>query len=211
MEQENQYYVARTKLVDKLLVKGITNRGVLDAINRIPREAFMAEHFRNYAYADKAFSIGEGQTISQPYTVAFQTQLLDVHRGDKVLEIGTGSGYQCAVLCEMGAEVYTIERIAPLFEKARDLLQLLGYNAHLFLGDGYQGLPYFAPFDKTIVTACSPKIPPNLLEQLKPGGKLVAPIGNPESQQMILVEKLPSGGYKQTAHGNFVFVPLIHS
>ncbi len=199
----------RRKLVEELRDKGISNTDVLDAINRVPRHVFMDSGFIEFAYKDQAFPIGAGQTISQPYTVAIQTQLLNIEKHDKVLEIGTGSGYQCAVLLEMGAAVYTIERQRELFLKAQSSLLHLGYKPHFFFGDGYEGVPAYAPFDKIIITAGGPDIPEKLLLQLKIGGKLIMPVGNSDSQRMTLVEKLSENEYQTTEHGSFIFVPLL--
>jgi protein-L-isoaspartate(D-aspartate) O-methyltransferase len=199
----------RRKLIEELMHKGIKNQTVLDAINRVPRHAFMDSGFINFSYRDQAFPIGAGQTISQPYTVAFQTQLLDIQPLDKVLEVGTGSGYQCAVLLEMGARVFTIERQRELYVTAQKILALLGYKPQFFFGDGYEGLPSYGPFDKIIVTAGGEKIPNQLLNQLKPGGKLVMPVGSSVSQEMTLVEKLSENEFCTTEHGPFIFVPLL--
>ncbi|MFN5459320.1 MAG: protein-L-isoaspartate(D-aspartate) O-methyltransferase, partial [Bacteroidota bacterium] len=171
----------RKKLVDVLKTKGIKDEKVLNAIGNIPRHMFIEETkftaFVEKAYDDIAFPIGAGQTISHPFTVAFQTELLDIKKGEKVLEIGTGCGYQTAVLAEMGAKIYSVERIRSLHEKARNLLPKLGYSARLVYGDGYKGLPFYAPFDKIIVTAAAPYIPKDLLMQLKGNGKMIIPIG----------------------------------
>ncbi len=199
----------RLKLVQELAHKGITDENVLNAISKVPRHLFMESSFVTFAYRDQAFPIGSGQTISQPYTVAFQTQLLHIQKLDKVLEIGTGSGFQCAVLLEMGASVYTIERHRELHLKAQQLLSSLNYKAHFFFGDGYEGQPSYSPFDKIIVTAAAPEVPQKLLQQLKPGGRLVMPVGGSDSQRMILVEKTGEDSYKQTEHGAFVFVPML--
>lgn len=199
----------RRKLVEELRTKGIKNNEILEAIGRVPRHVFMDSSFVNFAYKDNAFPIGAGQTISQPFTVAFQTELLDIQKYDKVLEVGTGSGYQCAVLLEMGATVYTIERQRELFLNAQASLLNLGYKPHFFFGDGYGGVPAYAPFDKIIVTAGGPEIPQKLLQQLKIGGKLVIPLGPSESQKMTLVEKLSENDFRTTEHGTFIFVPLL--
>lgn len=199
----------RFKLVEELKKKGISDLKVLEAINKVPRHIFMESGFVNLAYKDQAFPIGEGQTISQPYTVAFQTQLLDVITHDKVLEIGTGSGYQCAVLMELGADVYSIERQHKLYVIAQYTLSSLKYRPHLFFGDGYEGLPAFEPYDKILLTAFNTEIPDKLLQQLKPGGKLVMPLGDVNVQKMILVEKMSENEFKQTEHGSFIFVPLL--
>jgi protein-L-isoaspartate(D-aspartate) O-methyltransferase len=199
----------RLKLIQELSRKGITDENVLNAMSRVPRHLFMESGFVTFSYRDQAFPIGVGQTISQPYTVAFQTQLLQIKKMDKVLEIGTGSGYQSAVLLEMGAVVYTIERQRELFLKSQQLLNSLGYKPHFFFGDGYEGQPTFSPFDKIIVTAAAPEVPQKLLQQLRTGGKLVMPVGESQSQKMILIEKTGEENYKQTEHGAFVFVPML--
>jgi protein-L-isoaspartate(D-aspartate) O-methyltransferase len=177
----------RKKLVEELRRKGITDEEVLRAINAVPRHDFMDPAFLNHAYIDKAFPISSGQTISQPYTVAVQTELLHVKKRDKILEIGTGSGYQCAILAEMGAKVYTIERYRELYLKAQRTLTSLGYTADFFYGDGYEGKPQYGPFDGIIITAATKEIPEKLPWQLKTGGRLVVPLGNSNSQVMTLV------------------------
>lgn len=199
----------RRKLIEELRSKGITNDSVLEAISRIPRHVFMDSGFINFAYKDQAFPIGAGQTISQPYTVAFQTQLLDIKKMDKVLEVGTGSGYQCAVLLELGAIVYTVERQRELFLKTQPILSKLGYTPKFFFGDGYEGIPAYAPFDKIIVTAGGPEIPQKLLNQLKIQGRLVMPVGSSTSQKMTLIEKVSDEEYRKTEHGSFIFVPFL--
>jgi protein-L-isoaspartate(D-aspartate) O-methyltransferase len=209
MEDTYLHKGLRKKLVEEIRSKGIKDQAVLDAINRVPRHLFMDSSFMKFAYKDQAFPIGSGQTISQPYTVAFQTELLKVKPGDKILEIGTGSGYQAAILLEMGARVYTIERIKKLMIKAKTLLPGIGYNPHFFYGDGYSGLPAYAKFDKILITAAAPKIPENLLEQLKIGGRMVLPTGSSYSQVMTLVVKTGENEFKKTEHGYFVFVPLL--
>lgn len=198
----------RKDLVAQLRAKGIADEQVLAAIDRVPRHLFMDGAFLEFAYQDKAFPIAAGQTISQPYTVAFQTQLLHIKKGDKVLEIGTGSGYQTAVLCELGAKVFTIERQRPLYLKSQQILKTLGYMPKQFYGDGYIGQPSFAPFDKVLVTAGAPFIPPKLIEQLKPGGILVIPVGD-NVQTMIEIHKNADGSISQIEHGEFRFVPLL--
>ena len=199
----------RKKLVDNLRVKGIDNETILAAIEKVPRHFFVDSSFTRHAYEDKPFSIGAGQTISQPYTVAFQTQLLDLKRFEKVLEIGTGSGYQAAILAELGAKVYTIERQRELFTKAQLLLTKMNYSAHCFFGDGYEGKPMFAPFDKILVTAGAKEIPEKLLEQLAVGGKMVIPVGNFECQEMILIDKISTEKHDITKYGAFSFVPML--
>lgn len=202
----------RKKLVEEVRSKGIEDKQVLAAIENVPRHLFLDDVFLEYAaYQDKAFPIGEGQTISQPYTVAFQSQLLEIKKGDKILEIGTGSGYQTSVLAELGAKTFTIERQKALYEKTKLLLPTIGYskNIRFFYGDGYKGLPTFAPFDKIIVTAGAPYIPEDLLKQLKIGGRLVIPVGEKEVQIMTLIVKLSENQYKKTELGSFKFVPLL--
>ena len=199
----------RKKLVDEIRQKGIYDERVLNAINKVPRHLFMDSSFVHFAYKDQAFPIAANQTISQPFTVAFQTQLLDIRHGDKVLEVGTGSGYQSAVLLELGARVFTIERQKILNIGAQSLLPNLGYNPRFFYGDGFEGLPTYAPFDKIVVTAAAQEIPVKLSEQLCPGGKMVIPVGGRSTQNMILIEKLPDGQLQQTDHGAFVFVPML--
>ena len=200
----------RKQLVEELKGKGIKNSKVLEAINTIPRHLFIDNAFVNFAYQDKAFPIGAGQTISQPYTVAFQTQLIDIKAYEKVLEVGTGSGYQAAVLCLLDADVYTIERQRELFKKTKIFLPTLGHNCNFFYGDGYKGLPKFAPFDKIIITCGAPFVPEDLLGQLKVGGKMVAPIGDEDLQVMHLIEKISETETKITTHGNFSFVPMLN-
>ena len=199
----------RKKLVELLRDKGITDEQVLEAINSIPRHLFLDNAFVNFAYQDKAFPIGAGQTISQPFTVAFQTQLLELERGDKVLEIGTGSAYQTCVLLEMKAKVFSIERQKLLFQKAKVLLPKMGYSAKLFFGDGYKGQPAFAPFDKIIITAGATYIPEDLKKQLKIGGLMVIPVGEGESQVMQRLRKLSESEFEYEEFGDFKFVPLL--
>jgi protein-L-isoaspartate(D-aspartate) O-methyltransferase len=182
---------------------------VLAALNKVPRHLFMDSGFIKFAYRDQAFPIGAGQTISQPYTVAFQTELLQVEAMHKVLEVGTGSGYQASVLAEMGAKVYTIERQKELYLSSQILLGKLNYRIHFFYGDGYQGLPTYGPFDRILITAAAPTIPEKLLEQLKTGGRLVVPVGGSGSQVMTLIEKTGENEYHKSEHGLFVFVPML--
>jgi len=208
MEDSLLYKGLRKKLVEKLIEKGIKSKNILDAIEKIPRHFFVSKGLERLAYEDQALPIDEGQTISQPYTVAFQTELLDVKPGEKVLEIGTGSGYQAAVLAELGAKVFSIERHHKLFENAQLVLTRLGYKVQQFYGDGYLGKPVFAPYQKIIVTAGAKEIPKTLVEQLAVGGKMVIPIGN-ETQEMILLEKDQHGNVKTSKHGNFIFVPFV--
>ena len=201
----------RQILVDKIRKKGISNESVLNMINEIPRHLFMDNAFEQFAYQDKPFPIGAGQTISQPYTVAFQTQLLELNPYEKVLEVGTGSGYQASILIGMEANVYTIERQKELFQKTKEFLPELGYNCNFYYGDGYKGLEQFAPFDKIIVTCGAPTIPEDLIQQLKVGGRMVAPIGKGGIQVMNLVEKISETETKITTHGEFSFVPMINN
>jgi len=209
MNDSYQHKGLRRKLVDEIRHKGITDESVLSAINKVPRHLFMDSRFIKFAYRDQAFPIRAGQTISQPYTVAFQTQLLAVSPMHKVLEVGTGSGYQAAVLAEMGAKVYTIERQKELYLSSQSLLNSLNYRMHFFYGDGYQGLPTYGPFDRILITAAAPEIPEKLLEQLKTGGRLVVPLGGSNTQVMTLIEKKDEHEYTTSEHGLFVFVPMI--
>lgn len=199
----------RKRLVEAIRIKGVRDERVLNAIQKVPRHLFMDSSFIQFAYKDQAFPIGAGQTISQPFTVAFQSQLLDVQPSDKVLEVGTGSGYQAAVLVEMGAQVYTIERQRELYMKVQQLLPDLGYHPKFFFGDGYKGLPTYGPFDKIIITAGAPVIPEDLLTQLRVGGVLVAPIGPTEKQVMYRVTRISEEEYEKEKHGTFVFVPML--
>jgi protein-L-isoaspartate(D-aspartate) O-methyltransferase len=199
----------RQKLVDVLKVKGITDVNILKAIGNVPRHLFMDSGFLDYAYKDMAFPIAADQTISQPYTVAFQTELLQVKKEDKILEIGTGSGYQAAVLCELGARVYSIERQQELFKKTSVFLPKIGYRPKkLIFGDGYKGLPDEAPFDSIIVTAGAPFVPKPLLSQLKIGGRLVIPVGE-DKQIMTLITRQGEKEFEQEEFGEFRFVPLL--
>ena len=199
----------RNKLIEELSEKGIIDSGVLNAISKIPRHLFMDSGFIDHAYKDKAFPIGSGQTISQPFTVAFQTQLLEIKKGNKILEIGTGSGYQAAVLCEMGAKVYTIERIRELYRKTSSFLPSINYYPKkMIYGDGYEGLEEEAPFDGIIVTAGASKIPEKLLLQLKVGGRMVVPIGE-NVQKMVLYIKKSETNFEIKNFGDFQFVPML--
>jgi len=200
---------ARKQLADLLKQKGIGDEAVLKAIGKVPRHFFFDETFWNQAYKDIAFPIGEGQTISQPYTVAYQTQLLHIKKGDKVLEIGTGCGYQTCVLLELGAKVYTIERQEKLYERTAQVLPRMGYNARFFLGDGSKGIEKRAPYDKIIVTAGAPTVPDVLLGQLNIGGILVIPVGDESAQKMVTVLKIGGHDYEKHVLDTFRFVPLI--
>lgn len=203
----------RQQLVDILRSEGITDEAVLTAMNEVPRHVFLDSSFVEFAYSNQAFPIGSGQTISMPQTVAFQTQLLKVEEGMKVLEIGTGSGYQACVLAAMGAKTFSIERQRKLYFRTKEILEQLPYRIKTFLGDGFAGLPTYAPFDRIIITAGAPSIPPKLLEQLKPEGLMVIPLnaeGN-DVQTMLRIKKLPDGTTQQEAFGNFKFVPMLHN
>ncbi len=201
---------ARKKLVSLLRdVKKIEDAGVLAAIGKVPRHYFFDETFWSQAYNDIAFPIGEGQTISQPYTVAYQTQLLSIKQGDRVLEIGTGSGYQTCILLELKAEVYTIERQETLYKRAKLFLSKMGYKAHFFLGDGSKGLSEHGPFDKILVTAGAPFVPEILLKQLKVGGTLVIPVGDEKNQKMIAIFRINETDYDRIELDTFRFVPLV--
>lgn len=201
----------RQILVDKIRNSGFSNEVVLDAINTVPRHLFMDSSFLEFAYEDQPFSIGCNQTISQPTTVAIQTHLLDVKKNLKVLEVGTGSGYQAAVLSVLGARVYTVERHKPLYLKAKKTLSKIAPRVKCFLRDGFDGLPTFAPFDRIIITAAAPHIPEKLLEQLKVGGKMVIPLDSGNYQEMNLIEKISETEYKTTKHGFFSFVPMLEN
>ena len=201
----------RKQLVELLRSKGITDEAVLNAINEVPRHVFLDSSFVELAYQDKAFPIGSGQTISQPNTVAFQTQLLQVEKGMKVLEIGTGSGYQACVLSALGAKVFSIERQRNLFFKTKEILGQLPFKVKTFLGDGFEGLPTYAPFDRVIITAGAPSIPETLVKQMKTGGIMVIPMDNSkgDGQTMLRVTKLDDGSLKKEEFGDFKFVPML--
>ncbi|MBN1250554.1 MAG: protein-L-isoaspartate(D-aspartate) O-methyltransferase [Bacteroidales bacterium] len=209
MQDTYKHKGQRKKLIEELSKQGIENKDVLNAMLKIPRHFFMDISFDGLAYKNKAFPIGAGQTISQPFTVAFQTQLLDIKANDKVLEVGTGSGYQTAVLIEMGAIVYTIERQKELFIKTQSVLPEMGYEAQFFYGDGYKGKPTYGPFDKIIVTAGAPYIPEELKSQLKIGGIMVIPIGDNNEQKMFSIVRISETEFKETEFGNFLFVPML--
>jgi len=199
----------RQKLVNSIREKGIKDERVLSAINNIPRHLFLDSSFLEFAYDDKPFPIGSGQTISQPYTVAFQTEILEIEKGLKVLEIGTGSGYQACVLEEMGAKVFSVERQKKLFIKTKAFLKKLGYQSKIFYGDGNKGLPTFAPFDRILITAAAPQIADDLLDQLKIGGIMVVPFGSGNVQSMMKITKGKNGELTKENLGNFSFVPLL--
>ncbi|UKN03838.1 protein-L-isoaspartate(D-aspartate) O-methyltransferase [Paracrocinitomix mangrovi] len=209
MEDNFRHKGLRKQLVDELRSKDITDERILDAFMVIPRHYFLDTSFVQQAYSDIAFQIGAGQTISQPYTVAFQTQLLDVQKGMKVLEIGTGSGFQTSVLCELGAKVFSIERQRELFLKAKPLIEKLRYNPKLKYGDGFEGWEVYAPFDRILITCGAPHIPEKLVEQLKIGGKMVIPLGAGNTQEMILLTKDSNGEVSRRSYGKFRFVPML--
>lgn len=201
----------RKKLVETLSKKGIQNTNVLEAIGKIPRHLFLDSAFAEHAYENKAFPIGSGQTISHPYTVAFQSELLEVEKGHKVLEIGTGSGYQTTVLVELGAKVYSVERQKELFDKTKRILTKMNYSsAKLYYGDGYKGIPTWAPYDSIIVTCGAPFVPEDLLNQLKIGGRLVIPVGE-EKQIMTLIVRLSETEFTKKTFGDFRFVPMLEN
>jgi len=208
MKDSTRHQGMRRQLIAQLTQKGISDKAVLDALMNVPRHWFFDSGFLEHAYEDKAFPIGAGQTISQPYTVAYQSQILEVKRGMKVLEVGTGSGYQASILMEMGARVYSIERQKELFEKAKRLFRTLKYNPKLFYGDGYKGLPTYGPFDRIIITAGAPEIPEALLDQLTPDGIMVVPVGE-EDQKMVRILNHPEGEIDIEDHGDFRFVPML--
>jgi protein-L-isoaspartate(D-aspartate) O-methyltransferase len=204
-----KYKGLRKKLIEEISLKGITNKDILNAMLKIPRHFFMPKGFEERAYQDNAFPIAAGQTISQPYTVAYQTSLLEPNKDEKILEIGTGSGYQAAVLIEMGVKLYTIERQKELYVSAQILLKQLGYFPFCYFGDGYAGLPAYAPFDKILITAGASEIPEELLKQLKVGGFMVAPIGPQNSQDMLRIIKMSEHSFKTENYGKFIFVPML--
>ncbi|MBO6518059.1 MAG: protein-L-isoaspartate(D-aspartate) O-methyltransferase [Bacteroidia bacterium] len=209
MEDSFKHKGRRKRLVQELRGKGITDQTVLDAILTVPRHFFFPKDFWDEAYEDKAFPIGSGQTISQPYTVAFQTQLLRVHKGAQILEVGTGSGYQAAILAHLGAKVFTIERVEELYRKTTQLFGKLKLPVTCYLGDGSMGLPQKSPFDGIVVTAGGNSLAEQLKEQLGKGGRLVVPTGNRSIQKMVLIERLVENKYERTEHGDFKFVPLL--
>ncbi len=205
-----QHKGLRKKLVTQLREKGIKEEAVLQAIEKIPRHFFLDSAFDKIAYEDRAFPIGEGQTISQPYTVAYQSQLLQVKKGCKILEIGTGSIYQACVLAEMGARVFTIERQKKLFEKSKSFILKSSYpNIRFFYGDGFEGLPAFAPFDRVLITAAAPHVPPKLLAQLKTGGSMILPLDEGDVQRMLRITKVSANELQEEYFDYFSFVPML--
>lgn len=211
MEDSFKHKGMRRQLIKELAAKGIEDQRILDAFDAVPRHFFLDNVFAEQAYTNMAFQIGSGQTISHPYTVAFQTHLLDISKGDKILEIGTGSGFQTSILCEMGAKVYSIERHKELHLKARNILRHLHYSARLSFGDGYKGMPTYAPFDKIIITCGAPGIPDELVKQLKVGGVMIIPIGEGVEQQMKRITKVSETELKEEDFGVFKFVPMLEN
>ena len=199
----------RRQLIDELKEKGISNMAILEAFDKVPRHFFLDSSFTNQAYSNMAFQIGAGQTISHPFTVAFQTELLELERGHRVLEIGTGSGFQTAILCALGARVVSIERQKELYIKAKPMIEKLGYSPNLFYGDGYKGKASYAPYDSILVTCGAPFIPEELKSQLKVGGRLVIPIGEGKKQIMTRLIKLGEDKWKTETYGDFSFVPML--
>lgn len=211
MQEDNYRHKGmRKSLVEELKNKGISDGNVLNAINTVPRHVFLDSSFLDFAYQDKAFPIGSGQTISQPFTVAFQSSLLEIKKNMKVLEIGTGSGYQACVLAEMGAKVFSIERQRKLYTKTKAFLAEFPYRIKMFLGDGNKGLPTYGPFDRIIITAAAPEIPQALIDQLKVGGMMVIPLSENENcQTMLRLTKQEDGSMKRETYGDFRFVPML--
>lgn len=211
MQDSFKHKGMRRQLISELREKGIQDERILDAFNNIPRHFFLDLVFETQAYSNQAFQIGSGQTISHPYTVAFQTTLLEVEKGDKILEIGTGSAYQTCVLCDLGAKVYSIERHRELFLKAKKMVEHFNFNPRLSFGDGYKGLPQFAPFDKILITCGAPEIPIELIEQLKVGGIMVIPVGEGKDQIMLKIIKQQNGELIINEFGTFSFVPMLEN
>ncbi len=201
----------RRQLIDELRTKGITEEKVLEAFDAIPRHFFLDQVFEKQAYSNMPFQIGAGQTISHPYTVAFQTQLLEIKKGDKVLEVGTGSAFQTCILCQLGAKVFSIERQRELFLKANTTIKKFNFTPKLFFGDGYKGQENFAPYDKIIITCGAPFVPEDLLKQLKIGGIMVIPVGDLETQEMIRIKRIDETNFSQSKLGVFSFVPMLEN
>ena len=211
MRDEYKHKGLRRQMLQELREMGIEDESVLAAMDQVPRHFFLASAFEQFAYQNTAFQIGAGQTISKPHTVARQTELLQLEHGANVLEIGTGSGYQCAVLCAMGYKVYSIERQRLLFDKAGTLLKSMGFKPDLFYGDGYKGKAVFGPYDGIIVTCGAPEIPEALLLQLAVGGRLVIPVGEGDTQRMFTFERTGEKAFSRQEHGEFAFVPMLAS
>jgi protein-L-isoaspartate(D-aspartate) O-methyltransferase len=211
MQDSYKHKGMRKLLVKELQAKGIENQKVLDAFMAIPRHFFLDLAFLEQAYSNQAFQIGAGQTISHPYTVAFQTSLLEIKRGDKILEIGTGSGFQTSILCEMGAKVFSIERFKELHSKAKQIIHHFNFNPRLSFGDGYLGWPVFAPFDSILVTCGAPFVPEELKNQLKVGGRLVIPLGEGAVQRMKRYIKISETEFQEEDYGDFSFVPMLEN
>lgn len=209
MEDTFRYKGMRKNLIQELREKGISDENILNAFDKTPRHFFLDNTFAEQAYSNMAFQIGSGQTISHPYTVAFQTQLLEIKKGEKILEIGSGSGFQTCILAQMGAKVFSIERHKPLHLKAKRMVDHFGFNARLSFGDGYKGLPSFAPFDKIIITCGAPDIPMELFHQLKIGGFMIIPIGEGKTQQMKKITRVSESELSQKDYGVFSFVPML--
>ena len=211
LEDNYRHKGLRQQLINQLRNEGFKDERVLSALNEVPRHVFLDSSFVEFAYSDQPFPIGAGQTISQPSTVAMQTELLSLGQGMKVLEIGTGSGYQACVLSVMGAKVFSIERQRNLYFHTKEILEQLPYRVKTFLGDGFEGLPTYAPFDRILITAGAPQIPPKLIEQLKPKGIMVIPIdeGKPGHQKMLRITKNPDGTLQEEVFGDFTFVPML--
>jgi protein-L-isoaspartate(D-aspartate) O-methyltransferase len=209
MQDTYKHKGMRKQLIEELRAKGISDERVLAAFDAVPRHYFLDLVFEKQAYSNTAFQIGSGQTISHPYTVAFQTSLLELNRGEKVLEIGTGSGFQTSILCTLGVKVFSIERQKELYLKAKKIIDQLGFTPKLFFGDGYEGKATYAPFDKILVTCGAPEVPKKLLEQLKIGGVLVIPVGDLELQQMLRIQRVTETEYTEEMFGNFSFVPML--
>lgn len=209
MEDSLKHKGMRRQLIEELKAKGIQNKAILEAFDATPRHFFLDLAFINQAYSNTAFQIGAGQTISHPFTVAFQTDLLDVKKGTKVLEIGTGSGFQTSILCALGTKVFSVERQRELFLKAKRVINELGHNPKLFYGDGYKGQPAYAPFDRVLVTCGAPFVPDALLDQLVVGGILVIPIGEGAKQIMTKITKVSDTEFEKQTFGDFSFVPML--
>lgn len=209
MQDTYKHKGMRKQLIQQLREKGISDERILEAFDAIPRHFFLDLAFETQAYSNMAFQIGSGQTISHPYTVAFQTSLLELKKGEKVLEIGTGSGFQTCILCKLGAKVFSIERQKELHLKAKRIIDYFGFTPKLFFGDGYEGKETFAPFDKVLVTCGAPFVPQKLVDQLKVGGVMIIPVGDLDSQEMHKITKLSETEYKEEVYGNFSFVPML--